>query len=165
MELENENLDTTPATDSVETGASNQATMAVTDPFVGATLRFESDSLDQHGYTSLWSIAAATMGDDLLLTRTLASRLLGFLCKHQCDLVLTSSADAEYLDQWYDRDPSILNDWTPKSERVDVLAQHAHVPASATLTFLKKKKFNPTSTYSPKRADRVTWFKDHWSIG
>lgn len=125
----------------------------------------DPESIDEDGYVSLWSAASATMGADLPRTRALASRFLGFLCKHQCDFVVASSSDAKYLDERFERDTSLLYSWTVDSENVDVVSQHAYVPAEGFKQFLKKRKFSAASNYSPKRADRVKWFTDEWCVG
>ena len=154
----------TPDTPSPGDPAATDPVMPV-DPMAGLTLRFDEDSLDEDGYTSLWNVAATTTGGDTELSRMLAAKMLGFLCKHQVDFVFVSSTDAKYLDEWFERDHSLLYDWTPQSEKVDVLSQHAQVPAKAVLSILKQKKFDPTKNYSPRRADRVEWFSNVWCIG
>ena len=125
----------------------------------------EQESLDSDGFVSLWNIASATMNADLPHTRALASRFLGFLCKNQCSFVVTSSADAKYLDERFERDNSLLYNWSIDSENVDVVSQHAYVPADGFVRFLKQKKFVASSNYSPRRADRVKWFTDEWCVG
>lgn len=123
------------------------------------------DALDEDGFVSLWSIASATCDGDVEQTRELAAKLLGFLCKRQCDFVVVSTTDAEYLDQWFERDNKLLYDWKPESETVDILAQHAEVPYEAFLLFLETRKFKPSGNYSPRRADRVQWFTEMWNVG
>lgn len=135
------------------------------DPLSAVKLRIDPETVDEAGYVSIWNVASATVAGDTVLARALASRLLGFLCKHQCDFVVTSSTDARYLDEWYERDQGLLNDWAPTSEKVDVLSQHAQVPGQALLRLLRSKGFDPTKVYSPKRADRAKWFSEGWSIG
>lgn len=133
------------------------------DPAIEITINPES--IDVDGYVSLWNASSDTMGADLQRTRALASRFLGFLCKHQCDFVVASSSDAKYLDERFERDNSLLYSWTVDSENVDVVSQHAYVPAEGFKQFLKKRKFSAASNYSPKRADRVKWFTDEWCVG
>jgi hypothetical protein len=130
-----------------------------------AVIRYDADSLDADGFVSLWNVASATMNADLILTRALAARFLGFLCKHQCSFVVTSSSDAKYLDERFERDNKLLYNWAIDSETVDVMSQHAYVPAVSFLNYLKTKKFDPTSNYSPRRLDRVKWFTDEWCVG
>lgn len=125
----------------------------------------DPESIDADGFVSLWNVASATMKADLLTTRALASRFLGFLCKHGCDFVVASSSDAKYLDERFERDNKLLYDWSVESENVDVVSQHAYVPAEGFLRFLKAKKFDASSNYSPRRADRVKWFTDDWCVG
>lgn len=144
--------------------ASPEPLVAV-DPLVNIKIQIDPETLDDAGYVSIWNVASATVSGDTVLARAVASRLLGFLCKHQCDFVVTSSTDARYLDEWYERDQGLLNDWAPTSEKVDVLSQHAQVPGQALLRLLRQKGFDPTKVYSPKRADRAKWFTDGWSIG
>ncbi len=135
------------------------------DPMASLVIHFDPETVDSDGFVSIWNIAATTMGGKTELARVLASKMLGFLCKHQCDFVFASSTDANYLDQWFERDKSLLYDWSPASEKVDVVTQHAQVPAKALVRFLKEKKFDATKNYSPRRADRVLWFSDLWCIG
>ncbi len=134
-------------------------------PLTGVQVRIDPETVDEDGYVTLWNVAAATMDGKTELTRVLASKLLGFLCKQKCDFVFTSSTDAKYLDEWFERDHSLLYDWSPQSEKVDVVSQHAHVPAKALLRLLKDKKFNPTVNHNPRRADRVDWFTNQWCVG
>ena len=122
-------------------------------------------NLDESGFASLWNIASATCEEDLEATRALAAKLLCFLCQKGCDFVVVSSTDAEYLDAWFERDSKLLYDWKPESELVDVLSQHAEVPFEALVSFMANQKFNPSTNYSPKRADRVEWFTNQWSVG
>ena len=125
----------------------------------------EPTDLDEDQFVSIWAVAASSMGGDTIQTRMLASKLLGFLCKHRCGFLVTSPSDAKYLDEWFERDNSLLYKWTPESESVDVLAQHACVPFDLLLAFLRDKKFAIEKAYSPRRADRVTWFTNDWSVG
>jgi len=123
------------------------------------------DQLDEDGFVSLWKVAASTVGGDIPQARNLASRLLGFLCKHKCNFVVASSTDINYLEEWFERDNKLLYDWKPASEMVDVVTQHACVPYSAFSSFIRSHKFKPGSNYAPKRADRVAWFTDDWNVG
>ncbi len=123
------------------------------------------DNLDEDGFVSLWSIAASSSGGVEEQTRALAAQFLGFLCKHKCDFVVVSTTDAQYLDEWFERDNKLLYNWKFDSETVDVLSQHAEVPYEAFKMFLGNYKFNTAGKYSPKRADRVEWFTDMWSVG
>jgi len=149
--------------------------MAAPEPVAGGKLVVEIDPkteivvdpsvIDEDGYVSLWNAASSTMNADMAKTRALASRFLGFLCKHDCDFVVASSTDAGYLDERFEREDKLLYNWNVDSENVDVVSQHAYVPVEGFKQFLKTKKFNPSTTYSPRRADRVTWFKDQWCVG
>ena len=121
--------------------------------------------LDEDGFISIWNIAAASSDGDLELTRALAAQFLCFLCKRDCDFVVTSTTNAEYLDAWFERDNKLLYDWNLDSEKVDVLAQHAEVPYEPFVSFLVNQKFNPKTKYSPRRIDRVEWFQNQWSVG
>jgi len=121
--------------------------------------------VDEDQFVSIWNIASSTMGGNAVQTRTLASRLLGFLCKHRCGLLTVSSTDAKYLDDWFERDNSLLYDWKPESEKVDVLSQHAYVPFDAFCNFVRANKFKSDQNHSPRRADRVDWFTNDWNVG
>lgn len=125
----------------------------------------DEDCLDGQRFASLWNIAASTMGGDIEKTRALASKFLGFLCKHQCPLVVASTTDLTYLDEWFERENALLYNWKADSDKVDVVAQHAQVPFDYFRSFLEEKKFRPTVNYSPRRADRVHWFKNVWNVG
>lgn len=123
------------------------------------------DDLDSDGFVSIWNVASASRNGDPQAVRELASRLLLFLCKKQCDFVVTSSANAEYLDNWFEREKAVLYNWKPDSEFVDVVAQHAEVPGNALLAFLKNEKFDPAVNHNATRAVRVKWFQETWSVG
>jgi hypothetical protein len=144
---------------------STESTKPVIDIDPKIAIVVDPESIDADGFVSLWNVASATMKADLLTTRALASRFLGFLCKHGCDFVVASSSDAKYLDERFERDNKLLYDWSVESENVDVVSQHAYVPAEGFLRFLKAKKFDASSNYSPRRADRVKWFTDDWCVG
>lgn len=121
--------------------------------------------VDDDGYVSIWNFVAACADDDSSLARNLAGKILCFLCKHDCDFVVTSSTDARYLDDWFERDHALLYDWSPTSDRVDVLAQHAQVPGQALVRFLKQHRFDATKVYNPRRSDREKWFREGWCVG
>ena len=120
---------------------------------------------DEDGFVSIWNIASASTDGDLEQTRALAAQFLCFLCKRNCDFVVTSSTNAEYLDEWFERDTKILYDWNLDSEKVDVIAQHAEVPYEPFVSYLENQKFNPKPKYAPRRVDRVEWFQNQWSVG
>ena len=128
-------------------------------------LRVAPGDVDSSGFASIWNIASATTQGDLEPTRALAAKLLCFLCHRNCDFVVVSTTDAEYLDAWFERDNKLLYDWKPESEKVDVLSQHAEVPFEALVSFLANNKFNPAGNYSPKRSQRVEWFSSAWNLG
>ena len=121
--------------------------------------------MDDDGFVSIWNIAATSCDGALDQTRAYAAQLLGFLCKKNCDFVVVSTTDAEYLDAWFERDNKLLYNWNADSEMVDVIAQHAHVPFAPFVMFLKNNRFNPVAKHSPKRSDRVEWFTDMWCVG
>ncbi|MCA9215643.1 MAG: hypothetical protein KDB27_21405 [Planctomycetales bacterium] len=128
-------------------------------------IKISADDTDKDGFVSIWNVASASMDGDTTMARVLASKIIGFLCKHRCNFVLVSQNDATYLDDWFERDKSILYDWNPDSEKVDVITQHAHVPAEAIVDFLETKKFKPGVKYAPKRSIRVEWFQEDWNVG
>lgn len=121
--------------------------------------------VDEDGFASIWSIAAASTGGDNVLTRALASKLLLFLCKKKCDFVVTNSNNAEYLTNWFERDTKLIYDWKPESEFVDVVTQHAEVPGETLMLFLQNKGFSTDGKYNATRAERVAWFQDMWCVG
>lgn len=120
---------------------------------------------DEDQFVTLWNIASSTMGGDTQQTRFLASKLLGFLCKHRCGLLASSSSDVKYLDERFERDNSLLYDWKPESEQVDIITQHVSAPFELLRNFLRDKKFQADKNYSPRRADRVEWFTNDWNVG
>ncbi|MCM2370413.1 hypothetical protein [Aporhodopirellula aestuarii] len=132
---------------------------------VEIVLQYNKEDVDEHGFTSVWNVAAATCDGDQLRTRDLAGRILGFLCKKDYEHVVVSSTDAQYLDEWFEREKAILYNWKADSETTDAITQHAQVPAASMISFLKREKFKPTANYSPRRADRVAWFQEKWGIG
>ena len=133
--------------------------------FANLDITSKPTDVDEDQFVSLWNVAASTMGGDATHTRCLASRFLGFLCKHRCGLLSVSPTDASYLDDWFERDNSLLYDWTPESEKVDLLTQHVHVPFDLFRNFLQANKFKGEKNYSPRRADRVEWFSNDWNVG
>lgn len=139
--------------------------MSSSDTATAFELKVSPENLDETGFASLWNIASETCEGDLEKTRALAARLLCFLCQKGCNFVVVSTTDAEYLDAWFERDTKLLYDWKPESEKVDVLAQHAEVPFEALVPFMSNYKFSLTTNYSPKRADRIEWFTNAWSVG
>jgi hypothetical protein len=128
-------------------------------------LTFDSEDVDAEGFITLWNFAAASSGRDSVQTRQLAAKLLCFLCSKRYSFVVVSSTDVKYLDGWFERDNTLLYDWSPESDRVDVVAQHACVPARALVEFLGTHKFDPDATYNPRRAVRTAWFNDDWNVG
>ncbi len=139
--------------------------MTALEDLVGIEIKATPDDLDENGFVSIWNIASTSCEGDLEKTRALAAQILGFLCKKDCDFVVISTTDAEYLDAWFERDTKLLYDWNPDSEKVDVLSQHAEVPFEAFVSFLSNQKFNPKTKQAPRRADRVEWFTNRWNVG
>lgn len=149
----------TKPTEEVETAA------AAVEAAPEVVLAYKKDDVDEHGYTSVWNVASATCDGDVDRTRDMAGRILGFLCKKEYEHVLISSTDAQYLDEWFEREKAILYNWKADSETTDAITQHAQVPAASMISFLKREKFKPTANYSPRRADRVAWFQEKWGVG
>ncbi|TWU41779.1 hypothetical protein [Novipirellula artificiosorum] len=123
------------------------------------------EDVDEDGFVSIWNVASTTCAKDTAQARELAAKMLCFLCKKKCDFVVTSTNNAQYLDEWFERDTKILYDWKPESELVDVVSQHAEVPYEAFLSFLSNQKFSPDSKYTATRAARVEWFQQMWCVG
>lgn len=128
-------------------------------------IKIDTNDLDDEQFISIWNVAAATMNGDAPQARLLASKFLGFLCKERFAYVIVSPSDAKYLDEWYERDNSLLNDWKPESDKVDVVAQHALVPHQVFMRLLTDRKFSIDKKYSPTRATRVDWFTNDWNVG
>ena len=131
----------------------------------GCTIKIDENDLDEDRFISIWNVALATMDGDAVQARVLASKWIGFLCKHRFEHVVVSPTDAKYLDDWYERDNSLLNDWKAESDKVEVLTQHACVQYESFLGFLASKKFNVEKNYSPTRANRLDWFSNDWNVG
>ena len=127
--------------------------------------KIDPNDQDEDSFVSIWNIASATCNGDEAKTRALAAKLLNFLCKRECDFVVISPADADFLDEKFDAENKLLYDWKPESEYVDILSQHAEVPGKAFMSFLTTHKFNPSTKYNPRRADRVEWFTNTWCVG
>jgi hypothetical protein len=139
--------------------------MASLEDLVKVEIKSTPSDHDGDGFVSIWNIASTSCDGDLEMTRALAAQLLGFLCKKNCDFVVASTTDAEYLDEMFERDKKLLYDWNLDSEKVDVLAQHVEVPFQPFVDFLVSEKFNPKTKHSPKRADRVEWFTNQLNVG
>ncbi len=139
--------------------------MSVGEGLEDVKIKVSPEELDEDGFISLWNVASSSCGGDLEQTRALASALLGFLCKKECDFVVTSTTNAEYLDSQFEKDNKVLYAWKPDSEMVDLVSQHAEVPYQALVGFLANQKFNAKTNYSPRRIDRVEWFQNKWSVG
>jgi hypothetical protein len=128
-------------------------------------IKIDESDLDEDRFISIWNIASTTMDGEADQARMLASKFIGFLCKHRFAYVVVSPTDATYLDEWYERDNKLLNDWSAESDKVDVITQHAHVSYDAFLRLLTDKKFSHEKNYSPTRANRVDWFTNDWNVG
>ena len=94
-------------------------------------IKIDESDLDEDRFISIWNIANATMEGDAVQARSLASKFIGFLCKHRFAYVVVSPTDAKYLDEWFERDNKLLYDWKPESDKVDVITQHAYVAYDA----------------------------------
>ena len=128
-------------------------------------IKIDTNDLDSEQFISIWNVANATMEGDTTKARLLASKFLGFLCKQRFGYVSVSPGDAKYLDEWYERDNALLNDWKADSDKVDVIAQHAHVPHDLFMRLLADKKFSIDKSYNPNRANRLDWFTNDWNVG
>jgi len=121
--------------------------------------------LDDDGFTSLWNIASASSGRETRQTRHLACKLLSFLCIKRCGFVVVSPTDAEYLDDWLEREEQLMCNWSPDNDRVDLIAQHACVPADVVLKYLKSYEFKPSASYNPRKSTKLAWINDDWNVG
>ncbi len=130
-----------------------------------SAIKADPSDIDADGFVSIWNVASNACKKNTDEARVLSAKLLCFLCKKQCDFVVTSGNNAEYLDQWFERDTKLLYDWKPESETVDVLAQHAEVPHDALLSFLENNKFSADGNYTATRANRLQWFQEMWCVG
>ncbi len=142
-----------------------KAKAADAEPVEVVDFKVDPEHQDEHGFVSIWNIASTTRKGEVVATRALASKLLNFLCKKECDFVICSTADATYLDEKFEAENKLLYDWKPESEYVDILSQHAEVPAAAFMSFLKTRRFSMKTKYNPRRIDRVEWFTDMWCVG
>lgn len=142
--------------------SSAEASVEIAEPVV---ITMSLGEVDEDGFASVWSIASASCDGDIEQTRALAAKLLLFLCKKKCDFIVTSSSNAEYLANWFEREKKLMYDWKPESEFVDVVSQHAEVPGQTLMLFLKNKGFDPNGKYNATRAERVAWFEEAWCVG
>ena len=159
----------------VSTDVSKSA--AVAGLLKGVSLRCEAKFLDENKLITVWDIAKGSLPETSIppgalpaemrvheLWRMLAARLLVTLCKYRYQFAMLTESDAAYLDEAVERDPRTL-DWTDKNERVDLVASYLRVQPDHCLTFLDRKKFDPTVTTYPKRATREAWFKEDLKVG
>jgi len=130
-----------------------------------AGITVNPDDLDEDGFVSLWNIASASSGQDTSQARHLAGKLLSFLCIKRCPFVVASPRDIEYLDDWFEREEQPMCDWSPESDKVDLIAQHACVPADAFLKYLQSYEFETSTNYNPRKATKLAWFNDDWGVG
>ncbi len=121
---------------------------------------------DDDGYITLWTLAQESLGytRSSQTVRDLASRLLNFLCRNRYRYVLLAGHDADFLDEQAERDESAFFNWSPDSDKVDLIAQYIKVPAAPVARFLKENGFNAAESYSARRATRQEWFKDDWNV-
>ncbi len=129
------------------------------------SLEILPENIGEDGFVTIWNLASDSTGGDVARTRALAAKILLFLCKKDYDYVVTSSTNMEYLDERQERESRLLNDWKPESESVDIIAQHAEVPAQGILKFLEHEKFSSVVNYTATRAQRLKWFKEKWCVG
>jgi hypothetical protein len=130
-----------------------------------AAITVNPDDLDKDGFVSLWNIASTSSGQDVSQARSLASQLLSFLCITRCPFVTVSPTDVEYLDDWFEREEKLMCDWSPENDKVDVITQHACVPADALLRYLQSNEFDPSASYNPRRSTKIAWYNDDWNVG
>ncbi len=126
--------------------------MTALEELEGIEIKATETDADEDGFISIWNIASASCDGDLEKTRALAAQLLGFLCKKDCDFVVVSTTDAEYLDAWFERDNKLLYDWKPESETVDVLSQHAEVPREAFACLFGEPEVQPEDEVQPQES-------------
>jgi len=129
------------------------------------SIKIDEKDLDENGFVSVWNIANASTERDYEKARLIASKFIGFLCKQRADFVVVTPSDAKYLDEYYEKNNALLNNWKPDSDTVDIITQHAHVPHDVFTRLLTKKKFSPDKNYSPTRKVRLEWFTNEWSVG
>jgi hypothetical protein len=146
--------------------ASSESPPEIAEPVAEPTpITMTLGEVDDDGFATVWSIASASCEGDVEQTRALAAKLLLFLCKKKCDFIVTSSSNAEYLANWFEREKKLMYDWKPESEFVDVVSQHAEVPGQTLIMFLKNKNFDTNGKYNATRAERVAWFEEAWCVG
>lgn len=129
-------------------------------------LTLNINNTDEDGYITLWTLAQGSLGytRSNQTVRELASRLLNFLCKHRYPYVLVAGHDADYLDEMAERDEAAFFNWSPESDKVDLIAQYIKVPAEAVTRFLTANGFNAAEAYSARRSTRQEWFRDDWNV-
>ena len=163
--------------DSRASGTATDPASVIAELLSGVTLRCEAKYLDDNQLITIWDIARCSLPESAVppgalpsemrvhdLWRMLSARMLGTLCKFRYAFAIVTESDAGYLDEAVERDAKTL-DWTEKNEKVDLVASYLRVQPEHVLTFLRRKKFDPTVTCYPKRATREAWFKDDWKVG
>lgn len=133
-------------------------------PVVGV----DAEKLDADGFIRLWDLAACRPTGERRSdaeTRELAARLLGFLCKLRYENVLVTQHAANYLQDRFERNDSVLYDWSTSNDNVDLICQHIEVPAQEVIKLLAKKRFDPQENYNPRRSSRLEWFNNDWKVG
>ncbi|MEL6895194.1 MAG: hypothetical protein AAFP90_03750 [Planctomycetota bacterium] len=145
--------------------ATNKDDVEEKEDVMDVKLGFSTDDADEHGFVSIWNLARESCDGSQENTRTLAGKMLGFLCKQKAEFVVISTADAEYLDGQFEQSNKLLYDWKPGSEFIDIIAQHAEVYGKSAIKLMERKKFSVEKNYAPRRVDRVEWFQDTWKIG
>ena len=108
--------------------------------------------------------------------RTLASRLLNFLCEHRYGVLIREDAHQAILARFPGTNPRVLPqtnrerrqhpllNWSVDNPFVDLLTQGLIVHGGDLLSFLGRMEFNPDTTCNPRGKDRLEWFNS-WSIG
>jgi hypothetical protein len=104
-------------------------------------------------------------------TRTLASRLLNFICDQGFRVRIEQEEYDFILSQFPADDPWVLPRqprlrerhpllrWSVENDFVGMLAQRIIVPAQELLVFLRTRRFNPDKTYKPSAEMRLNWFR------
>ncbi len=143
--------------------------------------RLDSTLMTKNGLMFLWAFAhgipnaVRTEAKLDAETKTLASRLLNFLCERNYSVHVTADTYQEIVanfpngntqtlppsDQERDRHPLLR--WSINGKFVDLITKRLVVSGPNLLSYLQRSRFNPDVTYNPNGDDRLAWFHT-WNV-
>lgn len=153
---------------------------------IGEEWTFDPARLDpslthEGGWMTLWDVARGVPNSVRTQckldeeTRTLASRVLNFLCERCYTVHITAEDWQEVVsrfpggntltlppDEPQRRRHPLLR-WSVDSEFIDLITQRLIVNGPQLLPFLQQSGFNPDVTYNPDGDERLPWFHT-WDV-